>query len=109
MEKQRKCEYPDAEEVTIELKGLDPDQWDKTALRPVEVRMKKYLQGELVESGLEESVPATIILGVRDPYVTELIPMRVKDTKPSGMVQITRTTKVNVEGLPASFSLLPPK
>ena len=106
MKKQRNYEYPEAEEVTIELMGLD--QWDKTALRPVEVRLKKYLQDELVESGLEDSVPATVILGVRDPYVTELIPMRVKGTKPSGMVRITGITKVNVEGAPASFSIYPP-
>lgn len=107
MEKQRDYEYPKAEEVTIEIMGLD--QWNKVELRPVEVRLKKYLQCEPVESGLEDSVPATVILGVRDPYVTKFIKMRVKDTKPSGMVRITRATKIIVEGLPdPSFSIYPP-
>lgn len=108
MEKQGNYEYPEAEEVTIEIMGLD--QWDKAELRPVEVRLGIYLQRKLVKSGLEESVPAAVILGVRDPNLTEQIKMLVKTTKPSEMVRITGRTKVNVEGVPAdgSLSLFPP-
>ena len=108
MEKQRNYGYSEAEEVTIEIMGLE--QWNKAELRPVEVRLEIYLQRKLVKSGLEESVPAAVILGVRDPNLTEQIKMRVKTTKPSKMVRITERTKVNVEGVPADgpLSLLPP-
>jgi hypothetical protein len=109
VEKQRNDEYPEAEEINIEIMGLD--EWNKAQLRSIEIYVKNYLQMELVESGWETSVPASVILRVYDPFLTDSVKMRVKTAKPSGTVQITRRTKVNIEGVPAAphgLSLGPP-
>lgn len=95
MEGRRIYEIPEAEEVSIEL----ADVVDKTELRSIALRLKKYLasRNEIVVSGYSCPVPKTIIVGVYDPYITDLVEILVKNTKPNGEVQITGRTRVVVE------------
>jgi len=93
---EKNSDIPEAEEVTIEL--IDTGV-DKTELRSIALRLKKYLysHNEIVEGGYRCRVPMTIIIGVHDPHITDLVEVLVKSTKPNGEVQITGRTRVVVE------------